>query len=143
MKFIKTQDHNSIIPFYRENSLEVSDNIVSEDGAVASFVLQNDNKITAAATLSHRLGIYILDYIAVDVSLRRDGVGAKILGEILKEARLLGADKVYLTAKTPGFFKSQGFYEGSPKGLDMNADCVGCPEFDNGCTKLPMVIDLK
>ncbi len=143
MQFIKTQDHNSIIPFYRENSLEVSDNIVAEDGAVVSFVLQNESKILAAATLSNRLGIYILDYIAVDSSLRRDGVGAKILGEILKEARLLGADKVYLTAKAPEFFKSQGFYEGSPKGLDMNADCVGCPEFDNGCTKLPMVIDLK
>ncbi len=143
MQFIKTQDHNSIIPFYRENSLEVSDNIVSEDGAVVSFVLKNENKIFAAATLSNRLGIYILDYIAVDVSLRRDGVGAKILGEILKEARVLGANKVYLTAKAPEFFKRQGFYEGSPKGIDMNADCVDCPEYNNGCTKLPMVIDLK
>ena len=143
MQFIKTQDHNSIIPFYRENLLEVSDNIVSEDGAVVSFVLEKESKILAAATLSHRLGIYILDYIAVDSSLRRDGVGAKILGEILKEARILGANKVYLTAKAPKFFKSQGFYEGSPKGINMNADCVGCPEYNNGCTKLPMVIDLK
>ncbi len=142
MDFQITDSHNSLISFYRDNGLEVSRDLVKEDGATVSVLLQNDSKILAAATVSRRFGVYILDYIAVDNSFRKKDVGAEILGKILKEARLLGAEKVYLTAKAPEFFKSQGFSEGSPDGVDMNADCAGCPEYKNGCTKLPMVIAL-
>ena len=49
---------------------------------------------------------------------------------------------VYITAKNPEFFKSQGFRKGSPEGVDMNIDCLGCPLYNNGCAKLPMVINL-
>ena len=143
MIFETVSRSNILIPFYRENSLEVSNDIDAEDGAAVSIALRQNGKITAAATLSYRFGVYILDYIAVDKSLRRNGVGTDILSEILNKARALGADKVYITAKSPEFFKSQGFFEGSPQGVDMNADCAGCPEYNNGCTKLPMVIDLK
>ncbi len=142
MNFIKTADHNSLVGFYRQNGLEVSDDIAGDDGAVFSVKCVEDGAFLSAATLSLRFGVYILDYIAVDPEFRRQGIGEKTVAEIIKKAEGLGADKVYLTARNPMFFEKIGFKEGSPNGVDMNADCVGCPQFGNGCRKLPMYIDV-
>ncbi len=142
MNFETTENHNDLIVFYRKNGLEVSDDIKAQDGAVLSLVYKDNGSLLAAATLSVRQDIYILDYIAVDESLRRSGVGSTLLKEMLSKAKALNAKHIYLTARNPEFFKSQGFSEGSPQGVDMNADCIGCPQFANGCTKLPMAIEL-
>jgi flavin reductase (DIM6/NTAB) family NADH-FMN oxidoreductase RutF len=40
-------------------------------------------------------------------------------------------------------FEHFGFKEGSPQGVDMNFDCIGCPEYNNGCSKKPMYIDIR
>ena len=140
--FENVKNHNSLIEFYRENGLEVSNDIETEDGAVVSLALTEKGKVISAATLSYRFGVFILDYIAVDINLRQDGLGSKILKSILQEARQKGTEKVYITAKNTEFFKSQGFRKGSPEGVDMNIDCLGCPLYNNGCAKLPMVINL-
>ncbi len=140
--FSETQDHNGLIPFYKDNGLEVSDDIVRDDGAVYSIKYIVDGTVVSAATLSHRFGVYILDYVAVDPRHRRKGFGETAVRTVTEKAKALGADKLYITARNPEFFGRLGFKEGSPQGVDMNADCIGCPQFGNGCTKLPMYIDI-
>ncbi len=142
MNFIETDDHNGLISFYRENGLEVSSDLVRDDGAVFSIKCVENGKIISAATLSRRFEVFILDYVAVDPQYRKKGLGESAVAEILLKAGQLGAKKVYITSKNPMFFKKLGFLEGSPEGVDMNADCVGCPQFNNGCTKLPMYINI-
>ena len=142
MKLEIVNNHNELCEFYRENGLEVSDDIEKDDGAVFSIRLTEDGQTTAAATLSHRFSVYILDYVAVDKQHRKNGLGERLVDEIKAKASLLSADKLYITAKSPEFFKKIGFVNGSPVGIDMNADCVGCPEFNNGFKKQPMYIDL-
>lgn len=143
MEFSEIAEHNSLIGFYRQNGLEVSDDIAAEDGAVYSIAAEINGNTVAAATLSHRFGVYILDYIAVDESLRRTGAGTKAVLLIRQRAKALGADRLYITAKNPEFFKASGFREGSPDGVDMNADCIGCPQFEAHCVKLPMYLILN
>lgn len=135
-------DHNSLIEFYRENGLEVSDDLGHDDGAVFSVKCDQNGKTVVAATLSQRFGVYILDYVAVDQKFRKKGLGEKVVTAVKHKAKELGADKLFITAKSPEFFKKLGFSEGSPQGVDMNADCIGCPELNKGCKKLPMYIDL-
>lgn len=142
MNFIETNDHNGLISFYRENGLEVSSDLVRDDGAIFSIKCVKDDKIISAATLSRRFEVFILDYVAVDPDHRKKGLGEKAVAEILSKAKQLGVKKVYITSKSPTFFKKIGFLKGSPEGVDMNADCVGCPQFNNGCTKLPMYIEI-
>ncbi len=142
MLLLETNDHNSLGEFYRENGLEVSDDIFADDCAVFSIKCVENGKTIAAATLSHRFCVYILDYVATDLNHRKKGLGEKAVALIRAKAKEFGADKLYITAKNPEFFKRIGFLEGSPEGVDMNADCIGCPEFNNGCRKLPMYIDL-
>ncbi len=143
MELQNFDDHNGLINFYRRNGLEVSRDLVRDDGAVFSVGFVENGTTVAAATLSCRLGVYILDYVSVDPDHRKKGLGKKLVEQIKTYAKSCNADKIYITAKNPLFFKKIGFRDGSPKGVDMNADCVGCPEYNNGCSKQPMYIDLK
>ncbi len=140
--FSEVSDHNGLIPFYKANGLEVSDDITCDDGAVFSIKCVENGEIISAATLSFRFGVYILDYVAVDLLKRQNGLGETAVCTIIEKSKNLGADKLYITAKNPKFFTRLGFREGSPDGVDMNADCLGCPEFQNGCTKLPMYFEI-
>ena len=142
MNFSSVSDHNVLAKFYRENTLEVSDDILKDDGAIFSIKYESNGKTVAAATLSFRFSVYILDYVAVESGFRKQGLGEQAVEIIKQKAKELGGDRLYITAKSPSFFKKIGFLEGSPKGVDMNADCIGCPEFNNGCKKQPMYIDL-
>lgn len=142
MNFFETHDHNGLCGFYRQNGLEVSDDILADDGAVFSIKCVVDGETASAATLSRRFSVFILDYVAVEPKFRKKGLGEKAVTAVTLKAKELGADRLYITAKSPGFFNKIGFSEGSPEGVDMNADCVGCPELNNGCRKLPMYIEL-
>ena len=142
MGFVEAE-HNELAEFYRSNGLEVSDDIAVEDGAVYSIKYVQDGKLIAAATLSFRFNVFILDYIAVDPEFRGRNFGALTLTRILKKAKEMGADKLFITARNPSFFERFGFKEGSPQGVDMNFDCIGCPEYNNGCSKKPMYIDIR
>lgn len=142
MEFIEVKDHGSLRTFYKENGLEVSDEIESEDGAVFSIAAVTDGAVAAAATLSYRKGIFILDYIAVAARLRGTGLGSRLLDRINKRAKELNAKRVYITARRPGFFKANGFMEGQPEGVDMNEGCVGCPQYNTSCVSVPMFLEL-
>lgn len=138
MNFSEFDDYKALREFYMNNDLEVSDDIVGQDGAVFSVAGDENGKILAAATLSQRHGIFILDYIAVASDLRGKGIGREIFRLIQQKSVLLNADRIYLTARNPGFFRTLGFMEGSPENVDMNADCKGCLQYGNICVSVPM-----
>lgn len=143
MEFLPVTDHNILSEFYSENGLEVSDDIKADDGALYSIALTQNGKTLAAATLSYRNDCYILDYIAVDSLARRKGLGKKALTQIVQKASCFGATAIYLSARTPLFFRNFGFKEGSPKDFDLNADCIGCPKLNTECNPISMVLNLK
>ncbi len=142
MQFVETKQHNMLYDFYFKNGLEVSKNIEVDDGSVYSIVAQAHGKLAAAATLSFRKNIFILDYIAVDSVYRKSGLGKKALDIITKKAKGLGADAIYITARVPDFFKKMGFKLGSPEGVDMNEDCIGCEKYGTECVSMPMRLTL-
>ncbi len=142
MEFEKSYDHNALYDFYRENGLEVSNDISKQDNAVLSLVNIEENNILAAATLSKRNGNFILDYVAVFDALRGKNYGKKLVFEILNNAKEMGAKEVFISAKNHGFFKALGFKDGTPKNLDLNADCLDCEQYMNGCRPVVMKIDI-
>lgn len=142
MRFFEVEEHTLLNPFYEKNGLEVSENIVTDDGAVLSVAAQSEGNTVAAGTLSKRHGVFILDYIAVEPCFRMHGLGGEILSEILRKAGCMGAEAVYITARRPSFFKKHGFKEGSPKGIDMNEGCIGCPQYNTTCVSVPMYLKL-
>lgn len=142
MDFKKSCNHNALRGFYKENGLEVSEDISKQDNAVLSLVVDDESGILAAATLSKRNGNFILDYVAVFNALRGKNYGKKLVFEILNNAKEMGAKEVFISAKNYGFFKALGFKDGTPKNLDLNADCLDCEQYMNGCRPVVMKIDI-
>ena len=142
MGFEEYDNSEKLRQFYLENGLEVSQNLEREDGAVFSTAYSENGVILAAATLSLRQGIYVLDYIAVSKSVRGKGIGRSAFLIVKQRACVLGADKIYLTARSPKFFESMGFKNGSPDCIDMNEGCKGCQQYGTTCVSVPMVLTL-
>ena len=80
--------------------------------------------------------------VAVFDALRGKNYGKKLVFEILNNAKEMGAKEVFISAKNHGFFKALGFKDGTPKNLDLNADCLDCEQYMNGCRPVVMKIDI-
>lgn len=143
MNFKEEKNHNRLTSFYSQNGLEVDNNPEADNGAVFSIVYENSGTILAAATLSFRCDVYILDYIAVDKALRRKKVGSKALEIIIKKTRDLGGDTLYLSARNPMFFKAHGFVSGKPKTINLLSDCLNCEQYKTTCNPENLKLDLK
>lgn len=130
--FEKIEDHGTLTAFYASCGLEVSDDI-NKDGAFFSVAETENGNFIAAATLSKRNGVFILDYIAVDPKHRKSGLGRQVFDIIKQHAESEGAEYLYITTKAPPFFEKLGFTYGEPENFDLNADCKGCPQLGNGC----------
>ncbi len=135
-------NHKTLVGFYTENGLEVSHD-PSSDGAFYSVAEIQSGKPIAAATLSFRSGIFILDYIAVDPAFRKKSLGVKALALIKQKAIEKGAECLYITTKIPPFFEKQGFVLGEPEGVDLNADCKDCPQLGVNCHPKNMKLFLR
>ncbi len=139
--FQQITDHKALTPFYAKNGLEVSPDPTT-DGAFYSIAKEADCKIVAAATLSRRNGVFVLDYIAVDPAFRGFGLGKTAFELIKQKAILSGAECIYITTKVPSFFEKLGFKYGEPKEIDLNAECHGCPQLKVTCHPKNMKLTL-
>ncbi len=135
-------DHKSLVEFYSANGLEVTPD-PQTDGAFYSVAKFFREKPIAAATLSFRQGIFILDYIAVDPLFRGENLGAKAFSLIKQTAVEKGASELYITTKVPLFFEKLGFVLGEPESVDLNADCKECPQLGITCHPKTMKLILK
>lgn len=126
MEFLEVKDHKILTDFYKNCKMEIAENWVLTMNPVRSIAVFKDDKILCGATISKRNDKTILDYIGVDESLRGQGIGKKLLNEILKNEKA-----VYLSAKNYGFFKSQGFMETEDN--DLIKECLSCAQYNKDC----------
>ena len=66
-------------------------------------------KLVGACVLDMRESAYILEGIAIDAGYRKKRIGERLLVKALTHLNTSGANKLYLCARAPGFFKTQGF----------------------------------
>ena len=126
MEFVQVNEHKILTDFYKNCKMEIANDWVLTMNPIKSIALFKENKIIASATLSKRNQKTILDYIGVDESLRNQGIGKRLLQEILKNEK-----QVYLSAKNYGFFKSQGFIETEDN--DLIKECLSCAQYNKDC----------
>ena len=74
---------------------------------------------------------------------RGRGLGRRLVGEILDEARLEGLNRVFVLAKTPGLFATMGFTLVPRESLPQKVfvDCSLCRRRDS-CDELALVKEL-
>jgi amino-acid N-acetyltransferase len=81
--------------------------------------------------------------VAVAPAKNRQGTGTALIERLLKEARELNIERVFVFTYEPDFFSRFGFIqvEHSAMPLKVYNECFNCPKF-NKCDELAMVLDL-
>lgn len=73
--------------------------------------------------------------------MRGKRLGEKLLSLAIKQVKELEGEKIYLVARAPGFFKTQGFKIVSEKEAPLFYECAGCPQFKVDC--FPEIMSLE
>jgi len=105
-----------------------------ETNVIKAWKIENEkDEIVAGICLAFRENEYIIDGIAVDGSLRGLGIGQEILDIAKDEVRKRGGDKIFLVAKAPGFFKTQGYVTIEQEEAPLFYECAECPQYKVDC----------
>jgi len=129
----QTDDHEELINFFIENELEVPDEDPVPTYYVKCWKIADENKLVGAIALAKREGEFIIDGIAVDAGYRKKNLGKLLLDKAIEETRKASGTCIYLVARTPGFFKRQGFIEISKETAPNFFECLDCPQFEKSC----------
>lgn len=130
---LESNRYAQIIKLFIENDLEFSE----KDKQIPDTVLKyweaiEDEKLIGGCVLGMRESVYVLEGIATDADYRNKRVGKQLLCEAITHLKTIGAKKLYLCARAPGFFKTQGFLtidrEDAP-----NFGCMNCGQFGIKC----------
>lgn len=96
------------------------------------FICEEEGNVAAVASL-HILWNDLAEIRSVAVSKKYRGknIGKKLIRQCLKEAKNLGAKKVFALTYYPGYFKSLGFEEIDKNDLPQKiwGDCLKCHKF--------------
>jgi N-acetylglutamate synthase-like GNAT family acetyltransferase len=143
VRIMETPDYRPLIPFFIENELEFEeeeeyegDEIVKcwrADEAPEAVTPPDRPRLVGGAVLATRGGAYICDGIAVDPAYRESGLGGKLLGLLLAEAKERGAAELFLVARAPGFFAKAGFVPVPREAAPEFFECFTCPQYGKTC----------
>jgi amino-acid N-acetyltransferase len=82
--------------------------------------------------------------LVVNQAYQGNGLGHKLVGMLLAEAKSLDVDRVFALTRKPGFFLKLGFrltrIEKLPR--KVQRDCVFCPKF-HACDEVAVVMPLN
>jgi amino-acid N-acetyltransferase len=82
--------------------------------------------------------------LAVDRGYQKMGIGRNLVRQCLREAKLLGLQKVFALTYHPEFFKKFGFVDIDKSSLPQKiwGDCLRCPRFP-GCDEYAVIIEME
>ena len=109
------------------------------ENLLAQFVIRDvEGRMAAAARLEHTFDHPSVEEVAVREDLRGTGLGIKVVGAVLEEARKREIKTIWVMAREPGFFRKMGFAEASEKGLlgKLIAQCDECRDYRSVCNPI-------
>ena len=129
----------SEVPF----SKGVSQQIISTVNLTRYALISSDpgSRPDLLHILAYREGEYIIDGIAVDSGCRGERLGEKLLSLAVEEVRKRDGKKIYLVARAPGFFMTQGFKIISGEDAPLFYECATCPQYKVDC--FPEIMSLE
>jgi N-acetylglutamate synthase-like GNAT family acetyltransferase len=107
-----------------------------KDNLLAQFVIRDSKgRMEAAARLEFTFDHPFVEEVAVREDLRGRGLGIKVVGAVLEEARKRGIRTIWVMARAPGFFRNMGFAEAPEKELleKLIAQCDECRDYRSVC----------
>lgn len=83
--------------------------------------------------------------LIIEKSLRSKGLGEKLLGYAVKEAKSIGINKIFALTKIPDFFLKYGFKKISRSKLPHKIwrDCFNCPKYPKHCDETAVIYRIR
>ena len=138
IEIFETDDYQELVSFFIINGLEFSEEDKTE--TVPTDIVKlwraidtDSGKLVGGCVLAKREGEFICDGIAADPGVRGQRVGEKLLYMMEDEARSLGADRIYLVARAPGFFAKYNYIPVSRENAPEFFECFSCPQYGVSC----------
>ncbi len=130
----ETDDMDTLNNFFEENLLEISEEDPVETSVVKAWRADDENgNLVGGVCLAFREGEYIIDGIAIKDNLRGMRLGEKLLDIATAEVRKRGGSKIFLVAKAPEFFKTQGYIIVDESQAPLFYECAGCEQYKVSC----------
>jgi len=137
IKLEVTNDNEALQELFIKNELEFSEEDPVPTDLVKSWRIVDANetpeKLIGGLMLAKRQGDFIIDGIAIEPEYRKHNLGKKLLDEAIKEVKALSGDSIYLVARAPGFFRTQGFETVQKEDAPFFYECLTCPQFGVSC----------
>ena len=99
---------------------------------IGHFIVQEDGRgvVSCLSLESYGADLAEIRSIAVDPEHRRQGLGARLIGSALNEARHRGIARVFAVTHAPRFFERQGFTTATRQSLTekIERDCRTCSQ---------------
>lgn len=140
-----TMDYRALVDLFIRAGLEIEADEPEPAGLVTCFRFVDDQtgEVYGAGGLCHQDGEYILRCIAVEDGYRGKGFGKRLVRAVMEEARKRGAERIWLTAKVPEYYKKFDFRVVPRESAPFETKCGECPQYHNGCDSEVMVYDYK
>ena len=114
------------------------------DDIVAAYGCYSGHGLVGCAALKRVGDTFSIEWLAVEGSHRRKGIGRAIVGRVASEAKGRGATQLWALARAPDFFMRLGFLQSSPEvspGPNL-AGCAKCAQYQVSCFPKIVVKDL-
>ncbi len=139
----ETDEYDRLEEFMKAAGLEFSnDDDFDTERVKAWKVVQEPDYLVGGLFLCKRKGYFYINGIAVDLPMRKTGIGTIMMKKAIKEVRTLGGSEIWLVAKVPEFFRTLGFENVDAKDAPQIFGCLSCPQFGNGCKPVIMKLDI-
>jgi len=140
----ETENYNELVELFIKNGLEFSeDEPVETTDILKCWEARKENKLIGGCVLANRQGKYIIDGIAVEPEFRKGDLGSKLLHCAINYLKEKKASELYLVARAPGFFKTQGFKTVPREDAPNFFECFGCDQYQKTCFPEVMVLHLE
>ena len=109
------------------------------------FVATHKGKVVGCCALYVTWnGLAEVKALAVAADYQRQGLGKRLLGTIIKEAKSLGVETLFTLTIREGLFEKFGFKRTRKSELPHKVwtECVRCPYFPDSCIETSLTLDL-
>lgn len=136
IRLVELEDDGPLHPLFLKEGIELGNEPVASD-FIRILALKKGEVYLAGAGLARRGDYLIIDAIAVDKSFQGQGLGRKLMEELLSSPP---TEDLYLVAQVPEFFRKFGFEELTMEDCPKVFGCSHCDRQGVDCFPLCMVL---
>ncbi len=139
----ETQNYDALVELFIENGLEFSeDEPVQATDIIKCWEAVKGDELIGGCVLAMRQKKYIIDGIAVKPEFRKENIGSGLLNQAIDYLKKKKASELYLVARAPGFFKTQGFKSITREDAPEFFECFRCDQYQKTCFPEVMVLNI-